>query len=103
MKSWTKQLYLPILKSNFKRSNIDFKMFDINYCVPSSLLGLETHVTFLRAGKSPHEPHTHIDEELIIVLSGKLQILKLSQNHILTPETPHFGMENTPNGIPMNH
>ena len=30
----------------------------------------------------------------------ELQILKLTQNHVWTPETPHFGIENQPHVIP---
>ena len=88
MKSWTKQLSIPIFESKFKSSGTNFKLFHINYCVPSALLGLETHVSFLRVGNTPHKPHTHNDEELIIVLSGQLQILRLTKSKKISRSRP---------------
>jgi XRE family transcriptional regulator, regulator of sulfur utilization len=34
---------------------------------------LESHVTTLNAGQSPHPPHQHMNEELIIVTQGSVE------------------------------
>jgi mannose-6-phosphate isomerase-like protein (cupin superfamily) len=63
-------------------------MLHINYCVPSALFGLETHVSFLKAGNTPHRPHSHNDEELIVILSGQLQILKSTKSKKISRSCP---------------
>jgi quercetin dioxygenase-like cupin family protein len=35
-----------------------------------------THVSVLSAGTTPHPPHAHVEEELIIMLSGEAEILR---------------------------
>ena len=35
---------------------------------------LECHITTINAGLSPHDPHRHPDEELIIVKDGTLEV-----------------------------
>ncbi|MFN0085558.1 MAG: cupin domain-containing protein [Blastocatellia bacterium] len=40
---------------------------------------LECHVTTLNAGESPHAPHKHPDEELIIVKEGTVEVLSNGQ------------------------
>jgi mannose-6-phosphate isomerase-like protein (cupin superfamily) len=39
-----------------------------------TLARLECHATTLRAGERAHEPHRHIDEELIFIKDGQLEI-----------------------------
>lgn len=36
---------------------------------------LELHITTLRPGESPHEPHRHPDEEVIIIKEGTVETL----------------------------
>jgi len=36
---------------------------------------LECHITTLNPGQTPHEPHKHLDEELIIVKEGTVESL----------------------------
>lgn len=88
IKSWTKQLSTSSIESNLESSGTDFKMFHINSCFPSTLLELEIHVSILRAGNSPHKPHTHPQEELIIILSGKLQIIRTAPSQKIIKSTP---------------
>ncbi len=91
MKSWIEELSISFLNSNFMNSSKSFIMFPIKSCTTSTLDELETHVSFLKAGNSPHAPHSHSEEEIIIVLSGKLQIVRTPQSNenikstILTP------------------
>ena len=39
------------------------------------LAAMESHVSVLSPGRCPHPPHCHIEEELLIVLSGEAEIL----------------------------
>jgi XRE family transcriptional regulator, regulator of sulfur utilization len=39
----------------------------------ATLRELESHVTTLNGGKSPHPPHTHPNEELILLKEGALE------------------------------
>jgi quercetin dioxygenase-like cupin family protein len=36
---------------------------------------MESHVSVLSSGQSPHPPHCHVEEELLIVLEGEAEIL----------------------------
>lgn len=40
---------------------------------------LECHVTMLNPGQSPHAPHKHPDEELIIIKEGNVEVLNNGQ------------------------
>ncbi len=51
----------------------------------TNLAKLEIHVTTLAPGKSPHPPHQHAHEELMIVRSGTLEVL---QNGIIRRARP---------------
>lgn len=42
----------------------------------SNLSRLEMHVTTLAPGQSPHAPHRHAHEELMILRSGSLEVLQ---------------------------
>jgi len=80
MKSWTKQLCISSIESDLKNSDTYFKLFPINTCTPHTLRKLETHVSILTPENSPHEPHFHTDEELIIIISGKVQIIRVDSS-----------------------
>lgn len=41
---------------------------------------LQAHVSVLQPGHSPHPPHTHIDEELLIVLQGEAELILTGPN-----------------------
>ncbi len=41
----------------------------------ATLINLEGHITTLRAGEAPHEPHRHPDEEMIILKSGTVDVV----------------------------
>lgn len=48
-----------------------------------TLANLECHVTTLNPGESPHPPHRHADEELMIVKAGILAALQGDQTNIV--------------------
>jgi len=40
----------------------------------STLAGMSCHISVLSAGHSPHRPHIHAEEELLIVLDGAVEV-----------------------------
>jgi mannose-6-phosphate isomerase-like protein (cupin superfamily) len=88
MKSWTKQLSIPSIESDFNDSGTYFKLFPIKTCTPRTLHKLETHVSILSPENSPHEPHVHNDEELIIIISGKVQIIRVETSGKIKTSKP---------------
>lgn len=45
-----------------------------------SINHITNHISVLSPGKSPHSPHQHIDEELLIMISGEADLI-LSEKH----------------------
>ena len=41
-----------------------------------NLLQLDCHLSVLDGGKTPHPPHTHVDEELIVPIEGEVEIVR---------------------------
>src|ERR1700744_4404874 len=48
-----------------------------------ALAGFECHITTLNLGQSPHPPHRHPDEELMVVKEGTLEALQGDQTNIV--------------------
>src|SRR3954462_6699843 len=46
---------------------------------------LEIHATTIDAGKAPHPPHQHPEEEFIIIMEGKLKVTIKDSSWILGP------------------
>jgi quercetin dioxygenase-like cupin family protein len=55
---------------------------------------LEFHVSFLPAGQTPHPPHKHPDEELIIVKEGTVEALVNGQTKRVGPGSVIFQASN---------
>jgi (S)-ureidoglycine aminohydrolase len=51
----------------------------------SALSYMEWHATTIEAGKSPHAPHKHEEEELLIVKEGQLKVTIEDSSKILGP------------------
>jgi quercetin dioxygenase-like cupin family protein len=71
---------------------------------------LECHITSLKPGESPHPPHKHVDEELIIVHEGTVEALNHGQIQRLGPGSVIFqgsnelhGLRNVGDGIATYH
>jgi quercetin dioxygenase-like cupin family protein len=60
---------------------------------------LEIHVTFLPAGQSSHPPHTHPNEEIIIVKEGTVEALVGGQTRRLGPGALIFHASNVPHAL----
>jgi quercetin dioxygenase-like cupin family protein len=60
---------------------------------------LEFHVSFLPAGQTPHEPHKHPDEELIIIKEGTLEALVNGQTKKVGPGSVIFQASNQMHGL----
>jgi len=60
---------------------------------------LECHVTTLNPGESPHPPHKHADEELIIVKEGTVEALVNGEMKRVGPGSVIFQASNQMHGL----
>lgn len=60
---------------------------------------LECHITALKPGESPHPPHKHPDEELIIVKEGTVESSLNGKTYQLGPGSVIFQASNEMHGI----
>jgi quercetin dioxygenase-like cupin family protein len=65
----------------------------------ATLEQLEVHVTTLNPGQSPHPPHQHPNEELIIIQQGTLETLSNGQWKRVGPGSVIFNGSNQLHGI----
>jgi (S)-ureidoglycine aminohydrolase len=75
-----------------RRQVLEGKTFALEY--------FEIHASTLEPGKAPHPPHTHADqEELMIVKEGQVKITIAGQSKILGPGSIAFAMPGDEHGI----
>jgi (S)-ureidoglycine aminohydrolase len=75
-----------------RRQVLEGKTFALEY--------FEIHASTLEPGKAPHPPHTHADqEELMIVKEGQVKITIARQSKILGPGSIAFAMPGDEHGI----
>jgi len=68
--------------------------------VPSSMLKeLEMHITTLNEGEKSHDPHTHLDEEIILILEGEVEEMINGTPYRLGPGSLIFLASMDPHGI----
>jgi uncharacterized cupin superfamily protein len=60
---------------------------------------LECHITTVNAGLSPHDPHRHPDEELIVVKEGTLEVTINGQSQKAGPGSVIFYASNDLHGM----
>jgi quercetin dioxygenase-like cupin family protein len=60
---------------------------------------LEMHVTHLPPGKSPHPPHTHPEEEMLIIKEGTLEAMQAGKTRRLGPGAVIFQASNQLHGV----
>ena len=64
-----------------------------------TLAEFECHVTTLNPGESPHPPHRHADEELMIIKEGTLEALQSDQTNVVTTGGIIFEASNELHGL----
>lgn len=64
-----------------------------------ALEDLEMHITTLNPGESPHQPHRHAAEELMIIKDGTLEALQGDQTNIVTAGGIIFEASNELHGL----
>ena len=88
--SWIKTLDLPLEESK----ELGWRIFSIFNGSTAIMKMLESHVSVLSAGKTPHPPHQHPEEEFILVLSGEVEIIRAdgppSQKHTVSRAGPRY-------------
>jgi quercetin dioxygenase-like cupin family protein len=60
---------------------------------------LEVHVTTLEPGKSPHPPHRHPNEEMVIVKQGTVEVLVNGEWKRIGPGSVSFFASNQLHGL----
>ena len=60
---------------------------------------LEIHVTTLDPGKSPHPPHRHPNEEVVIIRQGTLEVLENGEWKRVGPGSVVFSASNQLHGL----
>jgi quercetin dioxygenase-like cupin family protein len=60
---------------------------------------LEMHVTHLPPGRAPHAPHTHAEEELVIIKEGTLEAMQAGKTRRLGPGAVIFQASNQLHGV----
>ena len=65
----------------------------------ATLEELELHVTTLEPGKSSHAPHRHLNEELVILREGTVEVLSGGVWKRLGPGAVVFNASNSPHAL----
>lgn len=62
------------------------------FCGPTATLrGMSCHASVLAPGRSPHVPHTHAEEELLIPLRGEVELVIAAGPDDPAPRVEHVG------------
>ena len=60
---------------------------------------LEMHVTTLNAGLASHAPHTHPNEEVVILKEGRLEVFANGETRVVGPGAVMFMASNQPHAV----
>jgi (S)-ureidoglycine aminohydrolase len=78
--------------TRIRRQVLEGKTFALSY--------FEIHTSTLEAGKAPHPPHVHADqEELMIIKEGQVKVTIAGQSKILGPGSIAFAIPGDEHGI----
>jgi len=80
MRSATHEMSLSVREAEWKASGNAWLPFAIRTCYPRSLCKLVAHGSILSPATTPHDPHVHVEEELIIILSGSVRVIRTEQD-----------------------
>jgi mannose-6-phosphate isomerase-like protein (cupin superfamily) len=96
----------PLMRSSvFDWSGIEVKQTktgargDVFDAPTATLDRLESHVTTINVGESPHAPHQHPDEELIVIKEGTVDAMQNGTTKRLGPGSIIFEASNEPHGL----
>jgi len=64
-----------------------------------TLTNLESHITTLNPGESPHAPHRHPDEEMIVVKTGTVEVTINGESQRAGPGSIFFFASNDLHGM----
>lgn len=57
----------------------------------SNVSDMECHASVLSPGKTPHPPHSHVEEEVLIVLGGEAMLMVADDSGVVQPRTAPAG------------
>ena len=96
----------PLMQSSvFDWNQIEAKPTKVGWTRPyfrsptATLDELESHVTTINPGESPHPPHQHPDEELIVIKEGTVESLVNGATYRLGPGSVIFQASNQMHGL----
>jgi hypothetical protein len=75
MSTWIRPLELPLEQDE----TVGYKAHPIFRGPTPNVLHLGCHVSVLDPGASPHEPHSHPEEEVLVVLDGEADLVLLEE------------------------
>ena len=64
-----------------------------------ALANFEGHITTLNPGESPHPPHRHVDEELMVIKEGTLEAWQGDHTNVVTTGGIIFEASNELHGL----
>ncbi len=76
LSTWIRTLELPLAQDATR----GFKSYPIFQGPTPNVRNLSCHVSVLEPGVSPHEPHVHKEEEVLVVLDGEADLVLVSDD-----------------------
>lgn len=86
--SWIKTLDLPLAED----VRTGWRPYGTFWGPTRCMANLDCHVSVLSAGKTPHEPHSHPEEELLIMLDGEAELVIVASDGAQKTRTVRPGM-----------
>ncbi|HSM02635.1 MAG TPA: phytanoyl-CoA dioxygenase family protein [Acidimicrobiia bacterium] len=96
LSSWVRELELPL----GLEESADFTPHHIFRGSTPNTVWLSCHASALAGGASPHEPHTHDDDEVLVVLEGEAELIIGDDSDRRTVPAPAGTLAWYPSGFP---